>query len=335
MTGLFFHPRFAAYAVLLRRGFFAPLFFTMLRFLSALLLFLAPLLLLGANETSEPAPLAAKSLLLDIARAGSKLVAVGERGHVLVSADEGRTWTQSVSPTRAMLTGVHFASPERGWAVGHDGVIIATADGGRTWKRQDGGQDLDTVFLDVLFLDETRGFAVGAYGKFYATSDGGNSWMPRRAAEEDLHFNRIMRDDAGTLFLIGEAGTFLVSEDAGASWQRREVPYEGSLFAGIAIAPETVIVAGLRGHIFVSANRGEAWANESSTVTVLISAATRVGERVVLAGQGGNFFISQDGGKSFHHWKPTNFGTSIAELISTSQGLLSVGEAGAVLHQLP
>ena len=43
-----------------------------------------------AVESSEAAPLAVKSLLLDVARAGSRLVAVGDRGHVLLSDDEGR-----------------------------------------------------------------------------------------------------------------------------------------------------------------------------------------------------------------------------------------------------
>lgn len=36
-------------------------------------------------------PLAGRSSLLDITRAGSRLVAVGERGHVLLSDDQGKT----------------------------------------------------------------------------------------------------------------------------------------------------------------------------------------------------------------------------------------------------
>ena len=121
---------------------------------------------LAAAETSEPAPLAAKSLLLDAARAGYRLVAVGDRGHILLSADEGRTWTQVPTPTRAMLTGVAFADATHGWAVGHDGVILASTDGGQTWTRADDGRDLESVFLDVCFLDAKTGFIAGAYGRF-------------------------------------------------------------------------------------------------------------------------------------------------------------------------
>src|SRR6185295_6805846 len=86
-----------------------------------------------ANKPAEHEPFAATSLLLDLARAGSRLVAVGERGHVMLSDDEGATWRQAKSvPTRDMLTAVFFADGEYGWAVGHDETILNTVDGGRS-----------------------------------------------------------------------------------------------------------------------------------------------------------------------------------------------------------
>jgi len=140
-----------------------------------------------AAESSELAPLAPKSLLLAVTRAGDTLVAVGDRGHVLRSADQGRTWTQSLTPTQALLTGVSFADARHGWAVGHDGVILATTDGGLTWQHQDNGKDLETVYLDVLFRDAQHGFAVGAYGKFMATADDGKTWTKLGSAKVSGH----------------------------------------------------------------------------------------------------------------------------------------------------
>ncbi|HEY5719786.1 MAG TPA: hypothetical protein VIW02_05345, partial [Gammaproteobacteria bacterium] len=60
------------------------------------------------SEYAEPMPLASRSLLLDADRAGERIVAVGERGHLLVSGDEGQSWSQRRVPTVAMLTAVHF-----------------------------------------------------------------------------------------------------------------------------------------------------------------------------------------------------------------------------------
>lgn len=82
---------------------------------------------------------AATSMLLDIAAAGDRLVAVGERGHILYSNDQGESWTQAQVPTSVMLTRVFFVSPELGWAVGHDGHILVSQNGGVNWELQRDG----------------------------------------------------------------------------------------------------------------------------------------------------------------------------------------------------
>ncbi|MCP4657928.1 MAG: hypothetical protein GY856_21175, partial [bacterium] len=79
-------------------------------------------------EHSVPAPLAWRSLLLDGVAVGGLMVAVGERGHVLLSTDQGTKWHQAEVPTRATLTGVYFHDERNGWAVGHDAVILRTRD---------------------------------------------------------------------------------------------------------------------------------------------------------------------------------------------------------------
>lgn len=288
-------------------------------------------------DASEPSKLAHRALLLDVTRAGERLVAVGDRGHIIVSNDEGSTWSQCITPTRAMLTAVAFPDEQNGWAVGHDGVILRTADGGKSWTRQDKGDDLETVYLDVLFLDAQRGFVVGAYGKFLVTTDGGQTWTPRRIFEEDLHLNRITHDADGRLFIAGERGLVLVSTDQGVNWKRSPLPYEGSLFGIRPLSGGVLIAYGLRGHVFVSADSGATWQERETDAKVLLMACARLRDGVaVLAGQGGNFYISRDSGRSFHHWKPDDFGTSVADLTVLKDGsLLTVGEAGAVRVQIP
>jgi len=110
------------------------------------------------DEPSVVAPLADDSLLLDAAVAGRRVVAVGQRGHVLVSEDQGASWRQVVVPTRVTLTAVHFPTPRHGWAVGHDAVVIHTADAGETWERQYADPDLQSPLLDVWFADPLRRF---------------------------------------------------------------------------------------------------------------------------------------------------------------------------------
>ena len=58
---------------------------------------------------AEPARLAARGLLIAIASAGPRLVAVGDRGIIVLSDDRGASWRQADSvPTQALLTGVCF-----------------------------------------------------------------------------------------------------------------------------------------------------------------------------------------------------------------------------------
>ena len=292
---------------------------------------------LGAAESSELAPLARQALLLDVTRAGPRLVAVGDRGHILLSDDEGGTWRQVIVPTRAMLTGVSFGDAQHGWAVGHDGVILATADGGQTWSRQDSGQDLETVFLDVFFSDPLHGLAVGAYGKCLLTMDGGKSWQPAAPVPDEVHVNQIAPAAGDTVYLAGEAGTLLVSADARTPWRKCTVPYEGSLFGVLPLGKQSLLTYGLRGHVFVSEDTGATWTPREIPVPVLIMTGVRLKSGViVLAGLGGNFSLSRDGGRTFEAWKPAAFTGGVASLMETTDGaLLAVGESGVARLQVP
>ena len=111
-------------------------------------------------EYSVIAPLASQSLLLDGVTVGNRLIAVGERGHILVAEDSSRSWVQSKVPTQATLTGVYFHDKNLVWAVGHDAVILRTTDGGKHWTRVHYAQQEEAPLFDVWFKDGQE-FGVG------------------------------------------------------------------------------------------------------------------------------------------------------------------------------
>ncbi len=144
-------------------------------------------------ERAVKAPLAPRSLLLDVASRGGRLVAVGERGHILVSGDAGRSWVQAEVPNRALLTGVYLHDGKLGWVVGHDEVVLRTRDGGGTWERVHHAPENEKPLLDVWFADARRGLAIGAYGGLLATEDGGDTWQRSSVnGEDDFHLNQIV-----------------------------------------------------------------------------------------------------------------------------------------------
>ena len=69
---------------------------------------------------------------------------------------------------------------------------------------------------------------------------------------------------------------------------------------------------------------------------VLIMAGVKLKSGViVLAGAGGNFFLSTDGAKTFTHWKPADDLGGGSSLLETNDGALrAIGEAGAARLQL-
>lgn len=289
------------------------------------------------DRPSMPSELAAKRLLLGMARAGERFVAVGPRGHIVVSADGGQTWQQSKVPVSSDLTAVYFPSATRGWAVGHDGVVLATTDGGATWTKQLDGRAVnrlilddvkaklaadpasealqalaaeaeryqeegpDKPFLDVWFEDENHGFVVGAYNLILETTDGGQtwqSWFDRVANPRFMNLYSI-RPAAGGLYISGEGGVVFRHDAAKQRFDAVPVDYAGSLFA-VVDAGDAVLVCGLRGNLFRSADGGATWQKVDGRLPATIVAGAPIGPRAaVLADQGGRLSVTRDGGVTF------------------------------------
>src|SRR5439155_13096418 len=72
------------------------------------------------DTPAQISPLATKSLLQSVTRAGDRLIAVGQRGHIVVSTDNGATWKQAAVPVSSDLNSVFFIDDKQGWVVGHD-----------------------------------------------------------------------------------------------------------------------------------------------------------------------------------------------------------------------
>ncbi|MDM0032414.1 YCF48-related protein [Variovorax sp. J22P271] len=293
-------------------------------------------LLCGAAHASPPmaSPIdrpalqtarAQHALTLGVARAGSRLVAVGERGVVLLSDDDGRAWRQVPVPVSVTLTAVRFADAQSGWALGHGGVVLHSRDGGGHWTRQLDGREIidllkrpgphrsaaaekqlqqlvldgpDKPLLDLYVKSEKEVFVVGAYGLALRTDDGGTSWTPildRFDNPKGLHLNAIS-GFGDVVVVVGEQGLVQRSSDGGARFTSVAMPYNGSFFAVHASSDNSVIVAGLRGQAFRSADGGASFQPLALPAPLTVNAlATRADGGVLLANQAGMVFAAAPG----------------------------------------
>ncbi len=281
---------------------------------------------LDAIIPAVKAPLASKSLLLDIIDVEqNKLIAVGERGHILTSID-GLDWQQANVPVQSTLTSVFFINKRLGWAVGHNATILHSHDGGKNWQVQQYKPNLEKPLLDVVFKNPQEGVAVGAYGLMFRTNDGGKSWKSEFHREfllaDDVdyltelknedeeayldeiafilpHFNRLTKDD-DTLFLLGETGLFAKSNDFGITWHLYEEVYQGSFFDSARTQEGNLLIAGLRGHVFRGVENDTCWTEiETKTTALLNDIVVSLDGRIFLLGNGGVLLESKDDGLTY------------------------------------
>jgi photosystem II stability/assembly factor-like uncharacterized protein len=278
------------------------------------------------DTPAAPSALAARGLLIGLARAGTRLVAVGQRGHVLTSDDAGKSWQQAQVPVSSDLVAVHFPTPQLGWAVGHDGVVLHSTDGGRGWTRQFDGRQLgeqgaENPLLDVRFDDADNGIAVGAFGTVLRTTDGGRHWQAVKDGIDNpkgLHLYALRRVGAD-LYIAGEQGLLLRHD--GTRFAALATPYPGTLF-GVVGNERAVLAHGLRGNVVRSADGGRTWATVPTGVGVGLTASTLDDQgRIVIVGQGGQVLVSSDDGASFALAK-TERPQPAAAVIATGTGQL-------------
>lgn len=321
----------------------------------AALAFAAPVAVAApASPLRQPAgmtPRAARSLLTRVVRAGDRLVALGERGVVVLSDDGGRQWRQARVPVSVTLTSAHFVDAHKGWITGHGGLVLHTADGGERWALQTDGETLakaalaqaqalpagaagrersiqqaqrlvdegaDKPLLSVCFADAQRGLAVGAFGLAAATTDGGTTWVPcmeRLPNPQSMHL--YVAGCRGRAWVVaGEQGVLMRSADDGASFEPLEAPAKRSFFTATAAADGGFVLAGLLGSACRVAAGGSAVAPVTlpAPYTVLSGTELRDG-RLLLLAQGGRLLASTDGGARFTEQQPPRreLLTSLAE----------------------
>lgn len=283
-------------------------------------------------EYAEQVPLATHSLMLALAKSGNRLVAAGERGHIILSDDQGQTWRQAEAvPTRSTLTSL-FAVEGRLWAAGHDSVILTSGDGGDTWTRQYFDAERQQPIMDLYFHDGSNGIAIGAYGLMLLTSDGGNTWEDWAVNDEDdAHLNTIMALTGGAILIGGEAGNSYRSRDEGETWERLELPYEGSLFGAVLDAGSCAVLFGLRGHVMRSCDEGDTWEElETGSEATLLGAATQDGE-TLFAGNSGAILIYSSPGRFVI--REHSSGVDFASVLALGSGnYLLAGEDGLYFY---
>ncbi len=296
---------------------------------------------------SYPTDKAVSSVLLDVVKAGNRLVAVGERGHIIFSDDNGQSWRQAAVPVSILLTAVHFPTPSHGWAVGHGGVILHSSDGGASWVKQFDGNTANDVVIgaaqrNVAALEKALETASESeVSSLEAKLDEANFALDDAKADSEAGASKPLLDvwfkNAKEGFAVGAYGFFFSTSDGGASWDnaapRMSNPDRFHLNAINQVTGGAIFIAGEAGVLYRSVDGGSTWETLESPYEGSLFGVSGTGNvnEVTVYGLRGHLFKSSDNGDS---WRQINSGTesSLMGAFSSNDGSVYViGNSGTVL----
>ncbi|SCZ05931.1 Uncharacterized protein SAMN03159391_04939 [Pseudomonas sp. NFACC37-1] len=303
--------------------------------------------------------------LLSVARAGDRLVAVGENGRVILSDDIGKTWRQAEVPVNVLLTQVRFATTKEGWVIGHLGVVLHTADGGENWEVQLDGMRVAQLFLEqaqrevslkgdqderalkflhqaellvqdgpdkpflTMQVEDTQRITIfGAFGIALRSLDGGKTWLPLQT--EDFNSGSLHYYSSTSLrgqdLVVGEQGLLLRRLGNGA-YQAIDQPYSGTLF-GVVMGDSASVAFGLRGSAIRSFDRGESWQQfETGTSASIQGGLVLKDGRILLLAENGQVVMGNQRSDDFRALNKQLAPAAEAIQVNDDQ-LLLVGPSG-------
>ncbi|MCE7933964.1 MAG: T9SS C-terminal target domain-containing protein [Chlorobi bacterium CHB2] len=217
----------------------------------------------GATWKKRPYP--GQQILSAVACADGLCVAVGDSGTILRSADDGMTWTESLSGVKNYLNDVVVINRRNAVAVGRYATIVRTTDAGETWVSQQ-PQTASSLF-GVSFADSLTGLAVGNPPKLLGTTDGGATWDSIPTYFTSMLGVQMHDHQTATRRGVTEVAR---TTDGGKTWTPFPFPAGVNPFRmsfwnaryGV-VAPET------GGTIYYTNDSGQTWSAEQSGLSVL------------------------------------------------------------------
>lgn len=262
------------------------------------------------------------------------IVAVGLRGVIGVSRDEGGTWqrhdlTDRTGGLRPALLDVTACPDGSFTALDGRGHVFASADQGDSWTMHtvESPEPPQAITCGA----DGRLWVVGGFSTILVSDDGGKSWQDRSIGE-DLILTAIQFPDADRGYALGEFGSVYVTVNGGQSWTAQS-PIPGDFYPQAALFTDAAHgwVVGLDGAIMRTADGGQNWVKQPSGTQVgLFGLAALPGGRVVALGDRATILSATSDG-----WTPAQSPQAGAPFLTSAVAIgpdtiLAAGAAGTL-----
>ena len=268
----------------------------------------------------------------DLTAVNDRLVAVGERGTIVVSENNGKTWqvTHRDDDVPVTLTNIAALTDSLLLAVGHDSVILRSEDGGLNWELIMRDGETGEPLMGAWSADGKHIFAYGSFGKFLISDDAGKTFTPQELPLFGEHLSAMDGDTGDVRIMVGEMGLVLRSLDGGTTWDKLDPFYQGSLFGVAHMNGTRWIAYGMRGHVFFTDDNGEQWkqVNSGSELPLYGHALSDNGKQMVIVGTAGILISLNDQGQLIKANNVSGLGTLTSAVILPSGNIIVAGQRG-------
>ena len=195
--------------------------------------------------------------LYEIAFGSNSFVAVGERGRHSYSSNNGTSWDNGTWSDTDHVTGVEFGN---NIFIGSSSTnLTKSTDNGANWNLIGAGLKVyDVAFGNSMFL------ACGAEGAIVTTSDNGSSWTTRTSGASTSTLYGITFGN-NQFFSVGSSGKLIKSINNGSSWSTVDSTVTKSLYS-IVFGNSTFVGVGYK-TVIVSTDNGSTFTEKENTLT--------------------------------------------------------------------
>lgn len=294
-----------------------------------------------------------ESLLLDITRAGDRLVAVGAHGHIIYSDDSGQSWEQSHAPSSTTLTAVYFPNEQSGWAVGHDGLILKSQDAGENWVKQ-----FDGYSANKAIVKGAQSLKSEALAALQMAEDSDDPTMIEDAemtlenvtfALEDAQYDEstgstkpfldVWFHDENSGFAVGAYGMAFHTSDGGKSWVdwSANLENDGRLHINglTELSSGSLMLVGEQGLVLRSDDLGKSWKEFPSPYDGSYFGIMSAGNNVFMYGLRSNLYKLVDGEMNWERILIDSEQTLMSGTETSNHQLVLVGNGGTYIQLDP
>ncbi|MFO0554977.1 MAG: hypothetical protein U0271_41755 [Polyangiaceae bacterium] len=290
-------------------------------------------------EWLAPTPFAYE--LLDVAvTAKGRFIAVGDRGNIVHSDDDGKTWVDAGTLGRGALSSI--------CTLGSGRVLVAGL-GGDIWYSDDEAESFTrvsvagTARLRAVACASATAIAVGQLGTVLRTTDGGVTWTHASGVPRDVDLLGVSYFDDKTVVVTGAQGVALSSSDGGDSFTVLKdlmpesrpgiVGYASDLFAASKGADGVVVLTGADGTVLTAPKLGDKFTylyDKGSSFTTFGDGIAMPDGSLLVASSNGLGRLSLADGKFTPESLPSM--RAIRALAKKGEVIVGVGEAGAIVR---